>query len=105
MPGAAIIFAVRDQLESELFLQSHHFANHGVLDVLELGIRKLAFIRLFERPYERGRPDEAADVLGSEGWTRALHGGISWKWTFSGKDAVTWQTIAHAASASCRLSA
>ncbi len=79
VPGAAIVLAVRDQLESELFLQSHHLANRGVLYPLELGIRDLAFVRLFACPDERGGPTEAADVLGAEGRLGMLHGRFSWK--------------------------
>src|SRR5258708_21479025 len=67
VPGAAIVLAVRDQLESELFLQSHHLANRGVLYPLELGIRDLAFVRLFAWPDERGGSTEASHLLGSEG--------------------------------------
>src|SRR5260221_12983862 len=79
VPGAAIVLAVRDQLESELFLQSHHLANRGVLYPLELGIRDLAFVRLFAGPDERGGPTYAADRLGAERGVRMLPGRFSWK--------------------------
>src|SRR5258708_35990520 len=79
VPGAPIVLAVRDQLESELFLQSQHLAPRGVLYPLELGIRDLAFVRLFACNDERGGPTDAADVPGAEGRLGMLHGRFSWK--------------------------
>src|SRR5262249_21368215 len=49
VPGVAVVFAVGDELEPELLLQSYHVTNCGMLDTLELGIRNLFFLRLFAR--------------------------------------------------------
>src|SRR5215831_15535681 len=80
VPGVAVVFAVGDELEPELLLQSHHLTDCRMLNTLELGIRDLFFLRLFARVDERGGSDEAADVLGAEGRLGAFHGrGSPWQ--------------------------
>src|SRR5262249_2701917 len=105
VPGAAVVFAVRDQLESKVLLQAHDVADRLVLDALELGIRHFALVRLFVRFDEGGGPDEAADVLGAEGRSGTLHRVAFRKWSGSGKGAAALQTVGHPGSGSCRLPA
>src|SRR6516165_4550878 len=73
VPGVAVVFAVGDELEPELLLQSYHLADCGVLDTLELGIGDLFFFRLLARVDERSGSDEAADMLGAERRLGAFH--------------------------------
>src|SRR6516164_6160599 len=73
VPGVAVVFAVGDELEPELLLQSYHLTDCDLLDTLELGIGDLFFLRLLARVDESGGPDEAADMLGAEGRLGAFH--------------------------------
>src|SRR5260370_31395672 len=66
VPGVAVVFAVGDELEPELLLQSYHLTDCGMLDTLELGIGDLFFLRLLARVDESGGPGEAARMLGAE---------------------------------------
>src|SRR5215470_3433252 len=45
VPGVAVVFAVGDELEPELLLQSYGLTDCGMLDTLELGIGDLFFLR------------------------------------------------------------
>src|SRR5262249_56057243 len=71
--GVAVEFAVGDELEPELLLQSHHLTDCRMLNTLELGIRDLFFFRLLARVDESAGADEAADMLGAEGRLGAFH--------------------------------
>src|SRR5258707_13153817 len=64
VPGAAIVLAVRDQLESELFLQSHHLANRGV------SVSEISPLSAFSRA-----PMSAAGLLRLPTWS-ARKGGL-----------------------------
>src|SRR5215472_3629458 len=73
VPGVAVVFAVGDELEPELLLQSHHLTDGRMLNTLELGVRHLFFLRLLARLDESAGADEAADMLGAEGRLGAFH--------------------------------
>src|SRR5262249_33086682 len=73
VPGVAIVFAVGDELEPELLLQSHYLTDCRMLNTLELGVRELFFLRPLPRLDESAGADEAADTLGAEGRLGAFH--------------------------------
>ena len=75
LPGLAIVLAVGDDLEPDLFLQAHDAADRIVLDADQVGRRKLARIGRGPRFDQRVRPDQAADMVGAEWWHGSLpHG-------------------------------
>ena len=73
MPGVAVVLAVGDDLEPEIFLHAHDVADRGLLNRPELGVRDLLLLRLFACVDESVRPDQAADMVGAKGRLGAFH--------------------------------
>ena len=75
LPEGAIVFAVGDQPQPDVFLQPHDVGDRVALDARKLGWRNLGLFRRLARGNECVRPDQAADVLGAE-WRfgRRWHG-------------------------------
>ena len=71
-PGAAE-FAVGHGLQADLFLLLDDALDLAVLQGLEIGGRQLAFGPLCARVFQRGGPQQAADMIGPEGRFGALH--------------------------------
>ena len=64
--GGAAEFAVGDNLEPDLLLHSHHVADALVLDARVILFADLAGGMPPERLAQRGRPQQAADMIGAE---------------------------------------
>ena len=63
LPAAAVVFAVGDDLEPEVFLQADDVADRGLLDTLELGVCEFLFGRCLARFDQVVGPNQAADVV------------------------------------------
>jgi len=66
LPAAAIIFAVCDALETEIFLQLHDARNGGLLDLLELVFRNLLGFEILPRLTHIVGADKGADLVGAK---------------------------------------
>ncbi len=73
MPIGAPELAVGNRRQPDLLLLSDRLPDLLILDGFELGRRDLAFLQLLARVFQRGRPQQAADVVGSERRFHALH--------------------------------
>ncbi len=73
VPERAAEFAVGDRLEADLFLFPDGLFDLAILDRLEFSRIDLAALALGARLLQRGRPQQAADMIGAE-WRRgSLH--------------------------------
>ena len=72
MPPRAAEFAVGDRLQADFFLALDDADNLAVLDRFQRGGVDLAFGAPLARLLERGRTQQAADVIGAEGGHGAL---------------------------------
>ncbi len=72
MPAAAVVFAVGDRVQAEVFLQSDHLADGGVLDGLQFGVRDLARLAFGPGVHQRLGADQTADMVGAERGLGAL---------------------------------
>jgi hypothetical protein len=77
VPEGAAKFAVGDRRKSGLLLLANDRGDLAVLDRLELVGADLAALALRARVFERGRAQQAADVVGAERRLDAGHGGSS----------------------------
>src|SRR5699024_12722576 len=59
-------------LQTYLTLLAHRCPDRVVLDSAQLVRTDLACVVLFPRSQQLGRPQEAADVIGTEGWSATL---------------------------------
>jgi hypothetical protein len=66
MPGGAVELAVGHKPQPQVLLQPDHFADRGLLDRRQFGRRDFAALAAFARRDQRGRPDQAADMVGAE---------------------------------------
>ncbi len=73
MPPRAAEFAVGDRLQPGRFLFLDDVLDGAVLDRLERGGVDLAFGALLARLFQRGRPQQAADMIGAERRLGSLH--------------------------------
>ncbi len=72
MPPGAAEFAVGDRLQADLFLLLDDALDLAVLDLLQLRGRDLALGLLRARLMDRLRTQQAADMIGAEGWSRVF---------------------------------
>ena len=70
--GRAAKFAVGGEAQPGFFLQFHYAADGVVLDFAEFGLADFFRRKLPERLAQRGRAQQAADVVGAKRWKRAL---------------------------------
>src|SRR6202050_4335803 len=66
LPKGAIVFAVGDELKTQLFLHLHDRTDGVVLNARQLFLGNLVLLRRLPRPDECIRPNEAADMIGPE---------------------------------------
>ena len=66
MPPGAAEFAVGDRLQADFFLAFDDALDLAVFDRLERGGVDLALGALLARLLQRGRPQQAADMIGAE---------------------------------------
>ena len=66
MPPGAAEFAVGDRLQAGRFLLLDDVLDGAVLDRFEFGGADLAFGAALARCFQRGRPQQAADMIGAE---------------------------------------
>ena len=67
VPGPAAHLAVGDALEPDRFLQPHRLADRRILGGGQVRGGRPACVRLEAQRLERGRPQQAAHVVGAEG--------------------------------------
>ena len=67
MPPGAAEFAVGDRLQADVFLAFDDAHDLAVLDRFQRGGVDLASGVFFARLFQRGRAQQAADVIGAEG--------------------------------------
>ena len=77
MPPGAAEFAVGDRLQADLFLLLDDALDLAVLDRLQRGSVDFAFGALLARLLQRGRTQQAADMIGAEGRLGALSHSLS----------------------------
>ena len=73
MPPGAAEFAVGDGLQAGRFLLLDDVLDLAVLDRLQRGGVDLAFGAALARLFQRGRPQQAADMIGAERRLGSLH--------------------------------
>src|SRR5215467_257296 len=66
MPPRAAVLAVGRELEADLLLLPDDLVDLAVLDLLELGVGQGACLVLGARVLDRGRAQDAADMVGAE---------------------------------------
>ena len=59
---------VGDALQSEILLEADDVADGAVLGGSQVRLGDAALLELLARRQQLGRPQEAADVVGAEGW-------------------------------------
>src|SRR3989304_4399560 len=74
VPGLPAHLAVGDPLKTRVLLELHAVADRGVLGGAELGGAHLAGLPLEAERLERGRAQQAANVIGAERRARISHG-------------------------------
>jgi hypothetical protein len=73
VPNGAAIFAIRDALQTDLFLQFRHVADRAVFDFPQgLGGESSLLILLASAQKIR-RPQQAADMIGAKRWSPIGH--------------------------------
>jgi len=66
VPDGPAIFAIRDALQADLFLQLRHIANTAVFDFPQRRGGQFAFLMLIAGEQELRRPQQTADVIGAK---------------------------------------
>jgi len=70
MPRAAAKLAVGHPFEADLLLHPDRIADRRIFDAAQFLARETAGLMLGSRPQQLRRTQQAADMVGAEGWTR-----------------------------------
>ena len=69
VPGRAAEFAVGDAFQAQVFLLADDVADRLIFDAAQIGLADAAALFVFASLQQLGRTEQAADVIGAEGWS------------------------------------